>query len=66
MVDSQESERVERLPRSAEEAEELELTAGGHWTTLKDWPHVQMRAASSPGKIMSINQIDEGMRARFG
>jgi peptidoglycan L-alanyl-D-glutamate endopeptidase CwlK len=50
----------------AEEAEELELTAGGHWTTLKDWPHVQMRAASSPGKIMSINQIDEGMRARFG
>ena len=50
----------------AEEAEELELTAGGHWTTLKDWPHVQVRAASSPGKIMSINQIDEGMRARFG
>jgi peptidoglycan L-alanyl-D-glutamate endopeptidase CwlK len=50
----------------AEEAEELELTAGGHWTTFKDWPHVQMRAASSPGKIMSVNQIDEAMRARFG
>jgi hypothetical protein len=50
----------------ADEAEALELTAGGHWATFKDWPHVQMRAASSPGKIMSIGEIDEEMRTRFG
>jgi peptidoglycan L-alanyl-D-glutamate endopeptidase CwlK len=50
----------------AEEAEELGLTAGGHWPTFKDWPHVQVRAASSPNKIMSIQEINDEMKVRFG
>jgi hypothetical protein len=36
------------------------------WATFKDWPHGQMRVASSPGKIMSINQIDEGIHTYTG
>jgi peptidoglycan L-alanyl-D-glutamate endopeptidase CwlK len=50
----------------AEEAENLELTAGGHWASFKDWPHVQMRAASGPGQILSLQDINDEMKARFG
>jgi peptidoglycan L-alanyl-D-glutamate endopeptidase CwlK len=50
----------------ADEAEELGLTAGGHWTSFKDWPHVQMRDASSPAKILSLQDINAEMRNRFG
>ncbi len=50
----------------AEEAAQLELTPGGHWRSFKDWPHVQFRAASNPGKLMSVTDIDVQMRMRFG
>ncbi len=42
------------------------LTPGGHWSSFKDWPHVQMRAAGSPLSVMSLADIDREMRARFG
>jgi len=50
----------------ADAAETLGLTAGGHWTGFKDWPHVQLRKASSPAKVLSLQQIDMAMRERFG
>jgi hypothetical protein len=50
----------------AEEAEAAGLTAGGHWSSFKDWPHVQLRAAGSPLRLMSLIDIDKEMRQRFG
>lgn len=50
----------------ADEAEALGLTAGGHWARFKDWPHAQLRVAGSPTKVMTIQDIDAEMRARFG
>ena len=50
----------------AEAARHLGLEAGGFWTSFKDWPHVQSRAASSPAKVYTIVQIDTVMRQRFG
>lgn len=50
----------------AEEARKLGLSAGGLWTSFKDWPHVQLRAAGSPEKIMPLKDIDAEMRRRFG
>ena len=50
----------------ADEAKKLDLTAGGLWTRFKDWPHVQLKAASGPGKLMSITEIDRIMKQRFG
>jgi hypothetical protein len=44
----------------------LGLDAGGLWKSLKDWPHVQLRAAANPGAVMSLPEIDATMRARFG
>jgi hypothetical protein len=41
------------------------LDAGGLWPA-KDWPHVQLRKASSPLKIMSLSEIDKIMKERFG
>jgi hypothetical protein len=49
----------------AEEAEKLGLTAGGLWTSLKDWPHVQLKSAHSPLKIFTIRQINDIMKERF-
>lgn len=49
----------------AEEAEKLDLTAGGLWT-MADWPHVQLRPESSPLKIMSIKEVDALMKKTFG
>ena len=49
----------------AVEAERLGLTAGGHWTNFKDWPHVQLRSASSPKSVFTIQEIDREMRERF-
>jgi hypothetical protein len=48
------------------EAKNLGLTAGGNWTTLKDWPHVQFRAAGHPGRVMSLADINRTMKERFG
>jgi len=50
----------------ADEAEAVGLTAGGHWTKLKDWPHVQHRSASNVGRVVSLLEIDSQMKARFG
>ena len=50
----------------AGEGEAVGLTAGGHWTSLKDWPHLQLRQASSPLKAMALAEIDSEMNRRFG
>jgi len=42
------------------------LTPGGHWTSFKDWPHIQLRAESSPARLFSMAEIDQQMRSRFG
>ena len=50
----------------ADEAERVGLVAGGHWTTLKDWPHVQLRPDASPAKTLSLANVNAAMKARFG
>jgi hypothetical protein len=50
----------------ADTAETVGLTAGGHWTSLKDWPHVQLRSADGPQKTYSYPFIDQTMKDRFG
>jgi len=50
----------------AQEATNLGITAGGLWRTLKDWPHVQLRAASSPLGVFTLLQIDSAMKEKFG
>lgn len=43
------------------------LTAGGTWTSFKDWPHVQKRAAPSPLQAgLSLKAISDEMQNRFG
>lgn len=50
----------------AETAKGLGLDAGGFWGKLKDWPHIQLRAAGSPLAVMSLADVDREMRSRFG
>jgi hypothetical protein len=50
----------------ADEAEAIRLTAGGHWKSFKDWPHVQLRKANNAASTMSLIEIDAAMKARFG
>lgn len=50
----------------AEKALRIGVEAGGLWSRLKDWPHVQLGAASSPLKIISLKEIDRIMQERFG
>jgi peptidoglycan L-alanyl-D-glutamate endopeptidase CwlK len=51
----------------ADEAENVGLTAGGHWSRFKDWPHVQLRAANSPKSAgLSLLDVNNEMRQRFG
>jgi hypothetical protein len=50
----------------AREAQAAGLTAGGLWPSFKDWPHVQLRSASSPLGVMSLVEIDARMKERFG
>jgi len=49
-----------------DEAEQLGLVAGGHWETLKDWPHVQLRTDASPAKTLSVSEVNTTMKSRFG
>lgn len=42
------------------------LTAGGLWSSFKDWPHVQLRKAGSPLPEMTLAQVDAEMKRRFG
>lgn len=50
----------------AEEAEKLGLTAGGHWNSFKDWPHVQLRKSANASSVMSLREINDEMKSRFG
>jgi hypothetical protein len=50
----------------AYEAENLELAAGGHWNKFKDWPPIQRRKESNPGKLHSVKEIDAELQKRFG
>jgi peptidoglycan LD-endopeptidase CwlK len=50
----------------AEQARALGIDAGGLWKSFKDWPHVQLRPASSPLKVLSLAEIDKAMQERFG
>lgn len=50
----------------AAEAQAMGLTAGGLWSSLKDWPHVQLRPAGSPRRLMTLWEIDQTMQKRFG
>jgi len=45
----------------ADQAEGLGLTAGGHWSSLKDWPHVQANGPSSPLGKYSWAEINAEM-----
>jgi peptidoglycan L-alanyl-D-glutamate endopeptidase CwlK len=50
----------------AEEAHRLGLNAGGTWHSFQDWPHVQFRSAGSPDDVMSLMEISNEMKKRFG
>lgn len=50
----------------AEQAESMGLNAGGNWKSFKDWVHVQMRPESNPGKVYTLQEINEIMEQRFG
>ncbi|MGD8379618.1 MAG: M15 family metallopeptidase [Gammaproteobacteria bacterium] len=50
----------------AELAKDLDLTAGGFWRSIKDWPHVQKRPEAHPGKLYLLSEIDQTMERRFG
>ena len=49
-----------------EEARKLRLTSGGFWSNLKDWPHVQLRSVGSPIAVLTIKDINDEMKNRFG
>ena len=49
----------------AEKAKSLGLTAGGFWSSFKDWPHVQMRKESNPSRLFSLEEINQQMANRF-
>jgi hypothetical protein len=46
-------------------ARSLGLTSGGFWSSFRDWPHVQLRRESHPGRIYSLLEIDREMANRF-
>ena len=50
----------------AQIADQIGLTAGGLWTSLKDWPHVQLRKAANPLGQFTLPQIDAAMKSQFG
>jgi peptidoglycan L-alanyl-D-glutamate endopeptidase CwlK len=50
----------------AQEAKNLGLNAGAFWKSFKDWPHVQLRAASGPLKVLTLQQVNDTMKERFG
>jgi len=50
----------------ATKAKSLGLTAGGFWSSFKDWPHVQMRKDANPRRVFSLEEINQEMQNRFG
>ena len=49
----------------ADQAETVGIFPGGHWTSFKDWPHVQFRKAASPLDVMNLVDVDAEMQRRF-
>lgn len=49
-----------------QQAKALGLNAGGLWKSFKDWPHVQLRGANSPLNSLTLKQINDTMKTRFG
>lgn len=47
-------------------AKSLGLTAGGFWSRLKDWGHVQMRKESAPWRRFTLEEINQKMENSFG
>ena len=47
-------------------AQSMGLTAGGLWSSFKDWPHVQFRTESNPGRVYTLGEINRVMAERFG
>ncbi|MGV8830895.1 MAG: M15 family metallopeptidase [Devosia sp.] len=51
----------------ADRATDIGLNAGGHWSSFKDWPHIQLRSAGSPISAgMTLAEVDAQMHHRFG
>lgn len=50
----------------AESAARTGLTAGGSWTSFRDWPHVQLRSEKSPADVFPLPEINDLMQERFG
>lgn len=50
----------------AQHAAAVGITPGGHWKSFKDWPHVQQREESNVSRVMSMRDINNAMKARFG
>ena len=48
-----------------ENAKNMGLNSGGYWSSIKDWPHVQLRSESNPGKIFSLTEINQEMETNF-
>lgn len=62
MIDGQNGYRV-----YAAKAEALGLNAGGHWKSLREWPHVQLRKAASPNSAgLTLAEINQKMEKKFG
>lgn len=50
----------------AEIGDQLKLTPGGYFTSLKDWPHMQKRKGGSPlAAGLSTLSIDKAMKDKF-
>lgn len=48
-----------------EEASKLDLTPGGLFKKLKDFPHVQFRPQGSPTSLFTLAEISDEMEKRF-
>jgi len=46
-------------------AESMGMAAGGFWASFRDWPHVQMRRDLNPGRLFSLQEINQKMADRF-
>ncbi|MER8565985.1 DUF1906 domain-containing protein [Mesorhizobium sp. M0924] len=48
------------------ETKQIGLNAGGHWSSFKDWPHVQFRKAAGPKSLYTVKEIDKRMKDLYG
>jgi len=49
-----------------EEAQSLDVTPGGLFKKLKDFPHVQFRPQGGPSSLFTLAEISAEMEKRFG